>query len=376
MLKSVPVSDTSTADAYGFSYSISLPIALALAIVLVAITQGILLLESAENCRISIRKLRILGGLEVLEILLLGLAGVETFLALQSTLKTQMQWLHFVPWCALVVGFFELLADLVNTVQVASGSWRGFRPVAVFVGKIDLEFWSLVPNTVASLALVGWRQLWWWDSDLSVLTDAAANAEAVAAAEGTLLSTTAVGLCMVWALFWSFYSVSITILADWKLSDLKPADWLEDRQVDEDIEAQYEWTAKLQATSPMAGDALKQLLQAEPVRIGNVVVGDDRYMCSDSDSHLLKNNFLRLLSHGRIHLAAAPLLILVLAAVIRLRNKIDVTTLNGLRQLVDVALVISFFEVAVGIKRAIWSVPIVKHSGERPKKLPRRDCFP
>ncbi|PXF49133.1 hypothetical protein BWQ96_01082 [Gracilariopsis chorda] len=168
--------------------------------ILFAGMQGTLTMESADPCRMSFVKVGILLFLELLEVIVILTAEITTFLQLQASFRTRLQWLNWLPACLLAYGILELLIDVFFLLRQAYLSRVYWLPFSSIHGKpFSLSSYAVLFyvcfTTAISLVLVGWRQRWWWRSQL-VPTTIAINA----AREEMSLRVGVMVFCMVWAL--------------------------------------------------------------------------------------------------------------------------------------------------------------------------------
>ena len=188
---------------------------LAFGAVMIAAMQGTLVMESADPCRISYKKWKMLMALEALEVIIVVASEVVSFVELRSSLDVRLEWLQWVPPSILTVGLLELLLDIWFTLRMAVQSrlnWTPFSGVCWHkkgerAGVRSLfEVVPLLVTAVLSVVLIGWRQRWWWA--------AVAVGETIArkaASESGGLSNGAFGFCIGWGLLLSVASFSCVV---------------------------------------------------------------------------------------------------------------------------------------------------------------------
>ncbi|PXF43201.1 hypothetical protein BWQ96_07076 [Gracilariopsis chorda] len=163
--------------------------------------QGVLVMESAEPCRISYSKLVVFLVLEFLEFLATIFAEVASFLELRSAFTTRLQWLSWMPYCLVIYGIFELLIDVVYTMYLTHCSrvrWIPFSSVARHEkGRSRLaKLIILVVSAVLSFFLIGWQQGWWMRTSSRVSREAAISSTI----DEVFLSVWMMSVCVTWAL--------------------------------------------------------------------------------------------------------------------------------------------------------------------------------
>ena len=177
---------------------------LAVGAVMLAAMQGTLVMESADPCRISYKKWKLLLLLEALEVGVVVASEVVSFVELRGALRARLQWLYWIPPCLLTMGLLELLIDVWWTIKLGAWSRINWTPFSA-VGwhekgkrkgvKSVLEVVLLLVTAALSLVLIGWRQRWWL---MHVAVDAV-TAERGAKQSGAL-SLGALGFSAMWGL--------------------------------------------------------------------------------------------------------------------------------------------------------------------------------
>ena len=360
---------------------VSLPTVLAASAVFFSAMQGVIVLESADPCRLSTRKMNILLALEFAEVLVSATSEILSFVELRAALMESLQWLQWVAPCLLAAGMLETLVDVYFTFAMVTTSRVGWMPFSA-TGGSD-KAWEVFPFMLTcslSASLVGWRLRWWWTGN-TVASEIAIKS----VSDEMALSKGVMGFAVGWTVAVSGLVFIIIMLSDCAEDGAnyiasipylwKPDEWLNDQHGDikiwyrntkgEDSLQQYVATAALDGTVPIPETETDVLLQLEkkPLHCGNAIVGKDQ-------DHLNQENRSTSGLHKIIliaeHLVVLPLLFVVVFAVGRLHDTLDCTNFNALKQLADGVIIISLLEVAIGIKNILWSVSGVA-KGERTK---------
>lgn len=348
---------------------VTVPTVLALFAVFLSAMQGMLALESADPCRISVRKMNILLSLELAELLVSVASEVLSFVELRSALQERLQWLHWVAPCLLAAGLLETFVDLYYTLAVVTKSRVSWLPFSA--SGSSNKTWEVVPFSLTlslSLILVGWRLRWWWNS-CSIADSIQVTLEEPSLRRGVM------GFAVGWAVGISSLVFLVMILTDCAedgpnyIASLpflwKPDSWIEGQHGDikvwyreakgEEVVQEYVATAVLDGHVPLPeteNDVLFNL-ERQPLHCGNAIMGTDRDMINKEDRAASRLHKVILLAE---HLVVLPLLIVVVTVVSRLHGTFDVKTFKAVRQLTDAVIVIAFLEVAIGVKNVLWSV--------------------
>ncbi len=123
---------------------------LAFVVVLIAAMQGTLGLESADSCRLSYRKFRLLEGLEVFFAIV---SETVSFFALRSSLNTRFEWLKWIAPSLLAIGLLELILETRHTLVLAAGSRAYWQPLSAVGRNEDGKNWMQVFETVMPIFL-------------------------------------------------------------------------------------------------------------------------------------------------------------------------------------------------------------------------------
>ena len=122
----------------GYETALSWKTVLAVAAVIAAAMQGTLGMESANPCRLSNMKYKLLLFLEAVEVVIVVVSETVSFVELRNVLKERLKWLQWLPPCLLTIGLLQLVADLWWTCHLATVSRLQWIP----------------------LSLVGWQKQW------------------------------------------------------------------------------------------------------------------------------------------------------------------------------------------------------------------------
>lgn len=350
---------------------ISLPSALALLAVFLATLQGVLTMESADPCRLSLRKMNILLGLELAEVIVSLVSEILSFVELRSAFQTRLQYLHWVAPSLLAAGFAETLVDVYFTLAVVTKSRVGWLPISA--SGSSSHWWELFPFSITaalSCTLVGWRLRWWWKG-ISVSNEIAVEAirNETALQEGTM------GFAVGWTVGISTLVFVIMMLSDcaedganyiMSLSYLwRPDTWIDYQESDIKVwyrnferkkgVQQFVAAAVLDGTMdvPETVDQVIDSLERQPLHSGNAIVGTDREVAYKEDRNSSRLHKVILIAE---HVVALPLLVVVSVALSRLHGTLDCETFNVIRQLTDSVIIIAFLEIAIAIKNVLWSI--------------------
>lgn len=339
--------------------------------ILFAIMQGVLALESADPCRISIRKMNILLSIEFLELAVLLVSEILSFNELRKAINnSELQRLNWIPPCLLAAGLLESFVDLYFTLAIITKSRVRWIPISS-IGSNGSR-WEIFPfliTTTLSIILVGWRLRWWWTGD-SVSED-----QALMTIENEItLSTGVMGFAVGWAVGISalvFIIIALSDLAEEGPSYIsgfrylwKPDRWIDDqrgdikvwyrRMYDDAIVQEYIAASVLNADLELADSKARvfQNLERYPLHVGNTIVGRDQQYIDEEEKGAGRLHILLLVAE---HLIVLPLLIVLVVLVARVNDGLDQKTFEVLRQFTDSVIVIAFLEIAIGVKNLIWS---------------------
>lgn len=350
---------------------ISLPTALALFVIFLATIQGVLTMESADPCRLSSRKMNILLGFELAEVLVSVTSELLSFVELRSSFQSRLRHLHWVAPCLLAAGLMETVVDVYFTLAVVTKSRVGWLPFSA--SESSNHWWELFPFSLTaalSCVLVGWRLRWWWGG-ISVSKDTAAEA----VSNEITLQNGILGFAVGWSVGIGVLVFIIMMFSDCAEDSAhyimslpylwKPDTWLDHQESDLKVwyrSVEYEKgiqqfvaTAVLDATldAPETVDDVIDNLERQPLHCGNAIVGTDRDLVYEEDRGTSRLHKIILLAE---HVVALPLLVVVVVAISRLHGTLDCETFNVIRQLADNVIVIAFLEIAIGIKKVLWSI--------------------
>lgn len=350
---------------------VSLPTVLAAFAIFLSAMQGVLALESADPCRLSIRKMNILLVLELAEIVTSITSEALSFVEIRAALRTSLQWLDWVAPCLLAAGMIETAVDVYFTMAVVTKSRVGWMPFSA--SGSSSKTWEVLPFGLTfslSISLVGWRLRWWWQGD-----EASRDVGFTAVIEETALTKGVMGFAVGWTLGISGLVLIIILFSDCAEDGPKylasvpylwsPDRWLGDqhgdmkvwyRQADgEDIMQQYVAAAVLDGSIevPETEDQMIRNLECQPLHCGNAIVGRDREHIEDEDRRASKLHKTILIAE---HLVVLPLLFVMVVVVVRLHETMSRDTFEAIKQLVDGVIIISFLEIAIGIKNVLWSI--------------------
>ena len=366
---------------------------LAFLVVLIAGMEGTLGLESADPCRLSFCKFRLLLFLEALEVFFAVISEILAFLALRSSLNTRFEWLKWVAPSLLAIGFLELILEAWHTLSLAARSRVYWQPLSAVGRNEDGKNWTQVFETVApmfliilSIYLVGWRQQWWLKAPPvpeAISLQRAKNCVA--------LSVGALGFCFVWG----FLLLSITCIGlvflelfytivqpSWGTNEtmfnvlrlsFDPSrwagangHWLVDpphSTKDKDV---YDMLYKLEYGNlygdddylkssyleSMDEETKEDALLFSPPHIRNAIVGVFReqiylhfWKASKADHFILKFSE---------HFTILPIQICVAVGIYQMHDALDGATREALKELVDAVVVLAVVDIAVALKVAIW----------------------
>lgn len=359
---------------------VSLPTVLAAFAVFLAAMQGVLALESADPCRLSTRKMNILLVLELAEVAISVASEVLSFVELRAALTGNLQYLHWVAPCLLAAGMIETAVDVYFTLAVLTKSRVGWMPFSN--SGSSNKAWEVLPFLLTfslSASLVGWRLRWWWTGD--IICDEIGMA---AAAEPTLKEGV-MGFAVGWTVGISGLVLIIIMLSDCSEDGAnyiasmpflwKPDAWLERQHGDlkiwyrdskgDDTLQQYVASAVLDGSIeiPETENDVFLNLERQPLHCGNAIVGKDRELIYEEDRGASRLHKIILIAE---HLVVLPLLFVVVIMVARLHSTLDEVTFNAVKQLADGVIIISFLEIAIGIKNVLWSISGVSKDEQPP----------
>lgn len=350
---------------------VSLPTVLAAFAVFLSAMQGVLALESADPCRLSMRKMNMLLVLELAEVAVSVVSEVLSFVELRAALMGNLQWLHWVAPCLLAAGMIETAVDVYFTLAVVTKSRVGWMPFSA--SGSSNKAWEVVPFLLTfslSVSLVGWRLRWWWKGEI-VPDDLGL---AIAAAEPAFKEGV-MGFAVGWTVGVSGLVFIIILLSDCAEDGAnyiasvpflwKPDSWLERQHGDikiwyrnskgDDTLQQYVASAVLDGSIeiPETENDVFLNLERQPLHCGNAIVGKDKELIYEEDRGASRLHKIILIAE---HLVVLPLLFVVVILVVRLHDTLDDATFNVLKQLADGVIIISFLEIAIGIKNVLWSI--------------------
>lgn len=350
---------------------VSLPTVLALFAIFFSAMQGVLALESADPCRLSIRKMNILLALEVAEVFVSVATEVLSFVELREALSGRLQWLQWIAPCLLAAGMLETVVDIYFTLAVVTKSRVGWLPLST-TGSRN-KTWEIVPFALTfslSMSLVGWRLRWWWQgSCVSTEISELATSNEPALRKGVM------GFAVGWAVGISALVFIIILLSDCSedganyIASLpylwKPEKWIDEQHGDikvwyrtaseKDSISQYIASAVLDGNVPLPETEAEVYvnLERQPLHCGNAIVGRDGELIYQEDPAASRLHKVIVLAE---HVVVLPLLIVVVLIVSRLHNSLDKQTFKAIKGLTDAVVVIAFLEIAIGVKNVLWSV--------------------
>lgn len=349
--------------------------------------QGFLVMESADPCRMSFRKLRCLLVLALLQTCVLVTAAVLSFLDLRLALSLRLQWLNWSSPCLLALGTLAIALDMYFTAEMAYISrvfWTpfssmGWRAKSKYM-KLKL-FFEVLPLTLImsiTLLLIGWRQSWWLSATTVV------PAQSIAAAKNELFfSTWMMGSSVGWGLF-STATLSVLLLLincqgpsgfSFYKHMLYPTSFLEgcstaiviDRESTCETRRVYNLLRLLMRNHTQVqvddNDAKKHLCRA-PLHVGNAIVGPDQNAMYEGDNK--DTNFTHTLFSFVENFAILPVLMCSAIGLIRMFKILDDETLAAMRSFVDSIIVLGLVGTSIGVKMLIWSLgrPVTIHPAD------------
>lgn len=348
----------------------SVSAALALPAVLFSAMQGVLVMESADPCRLSYAKLRLLMGLLVLQFVFAVTAQSIAAVALWQAMMDGLRWLWWVSLCLPVLATLNLVLDFYFTVEMAYVSrvfWTPFSAIGMrsksrYVKlKVAMQGLILIALITVTLLLMGWRQGWWLIPEVGAVD---ARYEAV-------LSTWMIGAVMGWGLFCTVGLAALLLLinglrgaglAEFYKHMFYPSSFVVDRP--ETLVIEREPTNETKSTytmhryithgSTLSDSEVSKRLHRTPLHIGNAIVGPDQLTIYDEESNDATSTHA-LFSFVE-KLSILPLLICVATSVIRLHTQVNRETLHALRSLTDASIVLGLIGFSIGVKMIIWSL--------------------
>ena len=379
---------------------------LAFVVVLIAAMQGTLGLESADPCRISFRKFRLLLILEALEVFFAIVSEIISFISLRSSLSARFEWLQWVAPSLLAIGFLELILETWHTLSLAARSRTFWLPLSAVGRNEDGKKWQRVFETVIpifltilSIYLIGWRQQWW--------LKAPPVSEAISiqrAKNCTALSVGALGFCFAWGFL--LVSVSCTGLVFMELFYLiftpgyarnetmfhilrrsfDPSRWggqngwwvdpphsTEDKDVYDMLykleygnlygDADYLKSSYLES---MTEETKTSALIRSPPHLRNAIVGVFREQIYHHFGNASKaDHFIIVFAE---HFTILPLQICVAVGIYQMHDALDGATREALKELVDAVVVVAVVDIAVALKVVIWGFGHNEfvHNNDRP----------
>lgn len=377
----------------GSEAALHLPTVLSFMAILVAGMQGTLVLESTRPCRISTSKVILVLFLEFIEVAIVFASEILTYIGLNNALRVRIQWLQWTPLCVLILGLMQLSLDACFTLDIVAESRVNYRPISV--RKNDSLAWELLMFFVTltlSMLLVGWRQRWWWHA--SPVSSEVAIAKA---RDEISLSTPvmAIAIGFAFALLGSmfFYAVIGELLyinsnsslirrtrylfASNRWHNVAPdpeAQKLGPRYPSPTLIGQYRLIAPFRevrsitdttqmrdAAYEPSDDEIRLNLMYEPLRLGNMVVGEDVEEVQKS-RHDVWERAYRIFTFTET-LVIIPLMVAVVVAVARLHNSLDKAMFEALKELSEVVIVVAFLDLAITLKNILWNY------SEKPKPV-------
>lgn len=359
---------------------VSLPTVLAAFAVFFSAMQGTIVLESADPCRISSRKMNILLALEAAEVVVSVISEVLSFVELRAALMVSLTWLQWIAPCLLAAGMLETVVDVYFTFAVITKSRVGWMPFSATGGSN--KAWEVLPFILTcslSASLVGWRLRWWWTG-----TTVASGIAVEAVMNERGLSQGVMGFAVGWTVGITGLVFIVIMLSDCSEDGAnyiasiqylwKPDEWLEKQHGDlkiwyrdtkgEHSVQQYVASAVLDGKVPVPQTETDVWINLEkkPLHCGNAIVGKDRELVLEEDKSASRLHKIILSAE---HLVALPLLFVVVIVIARLHETLDCDNYNVLKQLAEGVIVLSLLEIAIGIKNILWSVRGVSKA-ERP----------
>ncbi len=379
---------------------------LAFVVVLIAAMQGTLGLESADPCRISFRKFRLLLILEALEVFFAIVSEIVSFIALRSSLSTRFEWLQWVAPSLLAIGLLELILETWHTLALASRARAYWCPLSAVGRNEEGKNWQRVFETVIpifltilSIYLIGWRQQWW--------LEAPPVSEAISierAKNCTALSVGALGFCFAWGFL--LVSVSCTGLVflelfytivkpNWGTNEtmfnilrrsFNPSRWRGNNghwvdaphsTKDKDV---YDMLYKLEYGKPygdtdylkssyleaMDENTKREALLFAPPHVRNAIVGVFREQIYQHFGKAVKADHFTIVFAE--HFTILPLQICVAVGIYQMHDALDAATRDALKELVDAVVVVAVVDIAVAFKVVIWGFGHHEfvHNNDRP----------
>lgn len=373
--------------------------------VILALMQGTLVIESAP-ARISFKKWIMMIVLEVFEMAAIVASEAVSCIEMQKAFKLRLTWLEWLALSVWVIGVCEVLIDGWLTYNMGSYSrlkWIPFSSAGQNTNRLQSIF-VVVPLFLTgslSLVLVGWRQRLWLLAP-PVDSTTALNA----ASKSSALSNVTMAFCVGWAILLQIlmflFALSSEIyhcrrgfpnLFQEIFYSFKPRRFKEReefRDSNSEFIKQYGMNRDPESSLSVLIEHYDQLKRVEfgeslaipeeekmrnlmlvPLHIGNVVVGPDKERVArlhifqglfDRDNH--SYHILVLFIE---HFTILPLQISVVAALVQLHNKLDESTFNSLKEIVDAVTVLSVVELAIGLKTCLWGygTDIEVHNNDR-----------
>lgn len=353
--------------------SIPLNTLLAFCAILFAGMQGTLCMESAEPCRLSYQKLKLLLGLEFLLVISVVVSESISFASVRGPLRNHLAWLQWLPSLLLVIGMIQLALDVLFTCVCASDSrvaWTPFSSLGYRKKKsrfevnsrIWIELTPLLLSGSVSIALIGWRENWWMRARL-VSSDVAVTA----ATKCNALSVGALVVCIVWAFLVSgilLCVLSILVLKgklykQWAGMFNPRKYWL--RNPDKRLHCEtipkqtelFETLYNIQygpvALEQLTVDEQKRSMETSPISLGNVIIGDSRSMFYDEYAR-----FAQMIIIFAEHFTILPMQVCVLVGLVQIHTKMDAEAATTMKHSVDFVLALALVEFAIGFKSFLW----------------------
>lgn len=351
----------------------STPAILGVMAVLVSAMQGTLVLESSAPCRISLQKLRVLLSLELVEVFIFIASETISFYQLRAALTPALSWLHWVPPCVLAIGLLMLVLDVWFTVWAASRSRIFWIPFSASSNADDRDSWvaetvALACNTGFSVYLIGWRQLWWMTAPF------VSHEQAQRAFEGEgALGTAALGFSIGWALLVTLHRFVLAATFGGKMQGesvfemarhmfrpngffKKPRNPViteeESKEAIRCFRLTYDLRHGAGSSMHLKNETIVGVLHRAPLNVRNAIVGPHAKQIYETEHG--KMGFVSSLLSLCEHITIQPLQICIFVALTQLYKRLDAVTLEVLKELVDVVIIVSLVDIALALKRILW----------------------
>lgn len=354
--------------------ALSWNVLLTLGAVMIAAMQGVVVMESSEPCRISYKKWKVLLVLELLQVGIFLITEVVAYFHLSSALGESLRWLHWVAPVLLIYGLVEILIDIWFVLKMSVRSrlhWIPFSAIGRKKKRNALEVAPMFLTFIFAVVLIGWRQRWWLASPPVDTLSAS-----LASTGNPALSNGVIGLCMAWSLILSLVLLGFLVFNETSLviegypsliHELMgsrtpgyflarhPSSYGMSREPTGVHVGLYELSHHIEhgEDPPISDEEKKRNLAIAPLHVGNAVVGPDREAVYDGFG---EGRFRYLVVSFVAHCTVLPILICVLAATAQLHGNLDEPTFRALAELVNAVLILTLFELAVGLKTYLWGL--------------------